>query len=593
MSSLDEISNVPYNINNKLITEKDIINILNKNNVQILKVNHLKYFIQAFVHKSYCKKDIYTNDILNIAKQSINNPNLLDLFDASYERLEYLGDRVLKLSISMYLFYRYPTQDEGFMTRLQTKLEDKSNLAALSRELGLHKYFIISKQIEVLNGRNLDKLHEDIFESFIGALYLSNGYEVCLLLITNLLETLIDYSAKLYYDNNYKDYLLRVYHQNKWEPPKYDMINTTNNDNKKIYIMGVQKNNIHTATPNEFKYIGYGYGSTKKEGEQKASKMALILLKQLNNDQFTIDDIYYPINQNLKIYSDISSNYKIELLKICSNNNWSAPSYTLISFDKINNEYIIGIKPFNHLIKIIDDEFISYGYEKTIYDAEENAAKMLLIILGYISNTNFDCSNINYNFNNNSRNNNNSNNNSVCNNSSNISNNNNSNNNNTNNNNNNDRNSTHASCINGTNNSTNNSTNNATNNATNNSTNNSTNAGTNVGANNSNNYIDILANFFIEQKWPLAKYVLLEHSITDNDTEIKYITGIEKNEYCKHIMEPYIAYGYGATKQISEIQAAKMALIIFGQLSKEHYTELDLFYPSLKIDEDAISEKSV
>ena len=101
------------------------------------------------------------------------------------------------------------------MTRLEIKLEDKSNFVIMSKELCLEKYFIISKQIETINGRNSDKLHEEIFESFIGALCLTCGFEVSLLLITNLLETIIDYSEKLYCDNNYKDFLLRIFHQKK------------------------------------------------------------------------------------------------------------------------------------------------------------------------------------------------------------------------------------------------------------------------------------------------------------------------------------------------------------------------------------------
>ena len=108
-----------------------------------------------------------------------NPPLLLELRDDSYERLEYFGDRVVKINVSWYLYNRYPYEDEGFMTRLQTKIEDKNNLAIFSKILGLGKYFIISKQIDSLNGRNLDKIHEDVFEAFMGALYISNGPIPC------------------------------------------------------------------------------------------------------------------------------------------------------------------------------------------------------------------------------------------------------------------------------------------------------------------------------------------------------------------------------------------------------------------------------
>ena len=122
----EEIIHIPYNLNNVLVNESDIIQILNQYNVSIDKINHIEYFRQAFTHKSYCKKDIYPQHILDAARKELGNPNeLLDLIDKSYERLEYFGDRVLKLIVSMYLFHRYPKEDEGFMTRLQTKIEDK------------------------------------------------------------------------------------------------------------------------------------------------------------------------------------------------------------------------------------------------------------------------------------------------------------------------------------------------------------------------------------------------------------------------------------------------------------------------------------
>ncbi len=291
----DEIIHIPYNLNNVLVSPSDIIQILNKYNVNIDKINHIEYFRQAFTHKSYCKKDIYPQNILDAAKVELGNPSeLLDLMEKSYERLEYFGDRVLKLIVSMYLFHRYPKQDEGFMTRLQTKIEDKKNLSVMSKEIGLNKFFIISKQIEMMNGRNLEKIHEDVFESFIGALFLSNGFEPCMFLIINLLETLIDYSEKLYCDNNYKDQLLRVHHQNKWKFPQYVTIHFEGPPHKRKYIMGVEKQDVLPDEPLESRCISFGIGTSKKEGEQNAAKMALVIYGILKEDQYSQSDIYYP-----------------------------------------------------------------------------------------------------------------------------------------------------------------------------------------------------------------------------------------------------------------------------------------------------------
>ena len=305
----DEIIHIPYNLNNIFITDKDIIGILNKYNVNIEKINHIKYFKQAFTHKSYCKNSIFTEEILTCSKNELGNPNnLIDLQPASYERLEFFGDRVLKLIVSMYLFNRYPEQDEGFMTRLQTKIEDKRNLAIMSKEMNLGKFFIISDQIDKANGRHSDKIHEDVFEAFIGALFLSNGYEPCLYLLVNLLETLIDYSDKLYCDNNYKDRLLRYHHQMKWVQPLYETVYIEGQPPKRKYIMGIKNPTSFSDNVKE-KYIGYGVANTKKIGEQNAAKMALIIYGVLKKDQYSQSDIFTPdwdkmLSQNDENVSD-------------------------------------------------------------------------------------------------------------------------------------------------------------------------------------------------------------------------------------------------------------------------------------------------
>jgi ribonuclease III len=291
----EDIIPIPYNPNNVLISEEDIKNLLLKYGIKIDKVNHIEYFHKAFTHKSYLKKDIIPKEVLNRAKEELGNPsNLLELRDESYERLEYLGDRVIKLIVSKYLFLRYPDEDEGFMTRLQTKIEDKTNLTVMSKEIGLDKWFIIARQIEITHGRNLDKIHEDVFEAFMGALFLSNGYEPCLLLLINLLETMIDYSDKLYCDSNYKDKLLRLYHSNSWKYPKYEVIYYEGPPHKRMYLMGVLKNDNNNNTNIEDKYVGFGLANSKKAGEQKAAKMALITFGVLKDDQYNFSDLYYP-----------------------------------------------------------------------------------------------------------------------------------------------------------------------------------------------------------------------------------------------------------------------------------------------------------
>ena len=299
----DEVIHIPYNINNILVKEQDIIDVLAHFGVNITKVNRLDKIQTSFTHQSYVKKNIYPEYVLDACRKEINNPNLVELQDESYQTLEYIGDRVLKIVISIYLYYRYGPlgKNEGFMTRLQTKIEDKKNLAIFSQKLGLQKFFLISRQNEQVKGRNSESINEDIFESFMGALMLSNGFEVCSQLIINLLETQVDYAEKLYRDNNYKDQLLQYFHKKQMGFPKYFLVNTKGPPHKRIFTMAVEDPN---ADPKLKKRgFSFGTGTSKKEGQQKASKMALILHGVLNKDQFDESDIYYPNCDNGKYKS--------------------------------------------------------------------------------------------------------------------------------------------------------------------------------------------------------------------------------------------------------------------------------------------------
>jgi len=301
----EDTIHIPYNENNILINEKDVILLLKKYGVDIDKVYHIKYFRESMTHKSYIKKNIFSDDILNQAKNELGNPeNLLELQEKSFERLEFLGDRVIKLIVSLYLFNRFPEEDEGFMTKLQTDIEDKNNLSKMCLEMGLNKFLILSKHIESIKGRESERLCEDIFEAFFGALFSSNGFPPCVLLLLNLLETQIDYSEKLYRNKNYKDQLLRYYHSQKWGYPEYYLIEEYGPSHKKNFIMGVKKSefnkkSIVSEDPIEVG-IGFGVGIKKRDGEQRASKMALIVLGQLNNDQYENDDMYYPDLEKIK-----------------------------------------------------------------------------------------------------------------------------------------------------------------------------------------------------------------------------------------------------------------------------------------------------
>lgn len=271
----------PYNIRNKLITDSDLKKIFNKYSLKI-DVNNVNLYIQSLTHKSYIKKEYYNNNLDIIKKYKTDE--IIELRDYSNERLEFLGDTIIKAVISHYLFERYPAEDEGFMTKLKTKIEDKTSLARFAKLIGLDEFIIISIQNEQSGiSRVNDKILEDAFESFIGAMYLDSGFNICKIFIRSILESEIDYSNLIFNDNNYKDQLLRYYHSNKWKHPLYILINETGVGNKKIFTMGLLDNNG--------KIFIEASDSSKRKAEQKVSKFALFKYNKLNEEQLNDNEL--------------------------------------------------------------------------------------------------------------------------------------------------------------------------------------------------------------------------------------------------------------------------------------------------------------
>jgi len=259
----------PYNNYNKKITYNDINNILNNVNLR-LKVNNLDIYQSSLLHKSYTFKNNYE---YNNSEKKIEKPNdCLELFHIdSYENLEFLGDRVIDLSAVEYLFKRYSNRsNEGFMTKLKIKLVKKDSLAKYTKFLKLDNHLIISKYLEGNNGRKNTRILEDIFESFIGAVFLDNGdkgYEICNKIMNYIFDNLIDWEELILEDTNYKDILLRYYQKEYKIYPEY--IQLDKNDNK--FIIGITDKNGNI--------IGKGESETKREAEQLASREVLTLMK--------------------------------------------------------------------------------------------------------------------------------------------------------------------------------------------------------------------------------------------------------------------------------------------------------------------------
>ena len=283
-----QVIHCPYNTSNHIISKEEVQKILNMGGIDI-PITDVRLYQQSFVHKSYCHKknqeqiERYKEpDVLVVSRPE----DCIELLEKSNERLEFLGDSVLGCVVATYLFKRYYGQDEGFMTKLKTKLVKTQALAEFARYLGLGKYLIISKHVEdKSDGRNNDRILEDTFESFIGAMYLdfnknteinklsiktrtNLGYQICEKFLLNIMEDEIDFEKLILHDDNYKDVLLRYYQHNFQITPEYRELSLNGPAHKRVFVMAV--------LDKEGKVLATGTGRTKKKAEQLASKKALI-----------------------------------------------------------------------------------------------------------------------------------------------------------------------------------------------------------------------------------------------------------------------------------------------------------------------------
>jgi dsRNA-specific ribonuclease len=279
------------NEKNKYVTHEFITNILKKYNI-IYKPTDLSLFQKAMTHESYLKRDFRIDKIVKSIKEKNIQPcptplTAIPLQIYSYERLEFLGDSVLHHILADYLYDRYDDKDEGFLTKLRTKIENGDTLSNFARILGLHEYVLIARNIEQIGGRNNnDHIFEDTFEAFLGALYKDSkkNFNLCESFVINIIETHIDFAQMIYKDTNYKDLLLQYHHKMKWIDPEYGQIEVIEKNSKKYFNMYVKGSNTQVA--------GHGIGTSKKRGEQLAAQNALIKYNQLNNDSEDENEIY-------------------------------------------------------------------------------------------------------------------------------------------------------------------------------------------------------------------------------------------------------------------------------------------------------------
>lgn len=183
------------------------------------------------------------------------------------ERLEFLGDAVLELVVTDYLFKQYPDKPEGELTAIRAALVNTNSLAAASEVLGINQYLLMSKGEAKDEGRARLYILANVFESCIGAMYLDQGYDTAQAFIASRLfkntEEIIE--KRLWQDA--KSRFQEVAQEHASITPTYETVAQEGPDHDRIFTVGVFLRHEKVAE---------GKGRSKQEAEQQAAQAAVI-----------------------------------------------------------------------------------------------------------------------------------------------------------------------------------------------------------------------------------------------------------------------------------------------------------------------------
>lgn len=180
------------------------------------------------------------------------------------ERLEFLGDAVLELATSEFLFKHYPKMPEGEATRTRASIVCEQTLALCARELGLGKWLFLGKGEEMTGGRERDSITSDAMEALLGAIYLDGGFANAKEFVGNFILNDIEHK-KLFFDS--KTILQERIQSASGETLHYELVKEEGPDHNKRFTVNACLGG---------QVIGTGSGRTKKAAEQEAAYYALV-----------------------------------------------------------------------------------------------------------------------------------------------------------------------------------------------------------------------------------------------------------------------------------------------------------------------------
>ena len=189
----------------------------------------------------------------------------------SNERLEFLGDALLGFVVAEHLHHHFPQKDEGFLTKLRSKLVNGQALARSARSISLGPLVIMSENMEQTGGRRRVSLLADAFEAMVGAVYLDLGLEEARRFIHRTMLEGVDLERLALQHDNYKSLLLEYAQAQGWEQPRYRVLVEEGPSHDRTFTVEVLVNGTSH---------GRGTASSKKRAEQTAASEALSKLHE-------------------------------------------------------------------------------------------------------------------------------------------------------------------------------------------------------------------------------------------------------------------------------------------------------------------------
>lgn len=209
---------------------------------------------QAITHSSYANE-------LKIRKQG------------DYERLEFLGDAVLELLSSEYLFYRHMDMPEGKLTRLRSSIVCEPALAGCAKKIELSMFILLGRGEEATGGRLRESIISDVLEALIGAIYLDGGLDCARNFVHRFI---LEDSENTIFFHDSKTILQEMIQTKPGQKLIYELLEESGPDHNKEFVVQALLND---------KRVGFGRGRSKKSAEQQAAYEAILFLKKQDEDK--------------------------------------------------------------------------------------------------------------------------------------------------------------------------------------------------------------------------------------------------------------------------------------------------------------------